>query len=243
MAKSKSISKLFTKTVTKITSENSFFKNKTVLYVVAFIALMNLLGYTMLNNFKAVAMFLAVGIVMYNFTKNMILILLCCLLATNVFAVLMKNSIQEGYTVKSKKETKKAASKDAESFISSTNKKKTKKKTGFQNQGKNVVAKNAASVKDDAEEVNSRIDYGTTIERAYDNLDSILGGQNMQKLTDDTTRLIDKQNKLVKNMQGMAPMITQYKDLLKNMNLDNIQNLAKKLTGSPLSLDPSSKST
>ena len=65
----------------------------------------------------------------------------------------------------------------------------------------------------------------------------------MQKLTADTTRLIEKQNKLVKNMQGMAPMITQYKDLLKNMNLDNIQNLAKKLTGSPLSLDPGSKST
>jgi hypothetical protein len=38
----------------------------------------------------------------------------------------------------------------------------------------------------------------------------------------------------------MAPMITQYKDLLKNMNLDNIQNLATKLTGSPLSLGASS---
>lgn len=238
-SKSKTFSKSMTSVFTK--TSNNLTRSKTVLYVVTFIALMNLLGYLLMNDFKAVTMFLAVGIIVFQFSKNMIIVLLSCLLATNLFVVLMKPSSREGMQTKNKEETKKAVSKDTESFTAD-NKKKVKK-SGFQTQGKNVVAKNAASVKDDAEEVNSRIDYGTTIERAYDNLDNILGGDNMQKLTKDTTRLIEKQSKLVKNMQGMAPMITQYKDLLKNMNLDNIQNLAKKLTGSPLSLDPSSKST
>ena len=235
MARSKSFSKSITKSFSNMASGKDFFKNKIVLYVITFVALMNLLGYVLTNNYNAVVMFLAVGLIVFRFNKNMIVVLLSCLLATNLYAVLM-NSRQEGFEAKNKKETSIKAAKDAESFGS----KSTKKKSGFSNQGKNVVAKTAAPVKDDSEEVKSRIDYGTTIERAYDNLDNILGGQNMQKLTKDTTRLIEKQNKLVKNMQGMAPMITQYKDLLKNMNLDSIQNLATKLTGSPLSLGASS---
>ena len=167
----------------------------------------------------------------------MIIVLLCCLLATNLYVVATKTNY-EGFQKNDKKKATKNATTAAADF---ENKTKVKKKSGFQTQGKNVVAKNAASVKDDSEEVNSRIDYGTTIERAYDNLDNILGGENMQKLTKDTSRLISKQNKLVKNMQGMAPMINQYKDLLKNMNLDSIQNLATKLTGGPLSLGASTK--
>ena len=242
----KSSMKSFTSSISKSFSKNSssLLKNKTVLYLVTFIALMNILGYLLVNNYQVVVMFLAVGILVYQLNKNMIVVLLSCLLTANLFALVVKKQ-QEGFKPKNSADTKKAANKDAKEAFNSTKTTKSskKKKSGFQNQGKNVIAKTAAPVSDDAEEVKSRIDYGTTIERAYDNLDNILGGDNMQKLTADTTRLIEKQNKLVKNMQGMAPMITQYKDLLKNMNLDNIQNLAKKLTGSPLSLDPGSKST
>ena len=240
MDKVKSFAKSISKSY-KTGSGKGLLGNKNVLYIVTFVALLNILGFVFLNNYKAIVMFFAIGLIAFNFNKNMIIVLLCCLLATNLYVAFKKPQL-EGFT-KGKKETANIAKKDAESFESKSKKgsKKTpKNKSGFQTQGKNVVAKNAAPVTDDAEEVKSRIDYGTTIERAYDNLDNILGGQNMQKLTKDTTRLISKQNKLVQNMQGMAPMITQYKDLLKNMNLDNIQNLATKLTGGPLSLGASS---
>lgn len=242
MARTKSFTRSISKSFSKTGSGKGFLRNKTVLYIVTFIALMNLLGYVSLNNFNAVVMFLAVGIIAFQFTKNMIIVLLACLLATNIYAVSFQNKVTEGLTVNSKNKTSTQAKKDAKEVTEAMSGKKVKgKKSGFQNQGKNVIARTAAPVTDDAEEVKSRIDYGSTIERAYDNLDSILGGENMNKLTSDTTRLIEKQNKLVKNMQGMAPMINQYKDLLKNMNLENIQNLAKKITGSPLSLTASSK--
>ena len=237
MSKSKSFSKSIKKSFSNAASGTGFFKNKIVLYIITFIALMNLFGYVLIQNYKAVTMFLAVGLIVFNFNKNMIIVLLCCLLATNLYVVATKTNY-EGFQKKDQTKATKNATTAAADFA---NKTKVKKKSGFQTQGKNVVAKTAASVKDDSEEVNSRIDYGTTIERAYDNLDNILGGENMQKLTKDTSRLISKQNKLVKNMQGMAPMINQYKDLLKNMNLDSIQNLATKLTGGPLSLGASTK--
>ncbi len=246
MARTKSFSNSL-KNSFSLKNGKGFLKNKTVLYIISFLALMNLLGYMLLDNFNAVVMFLAVGIISFQLSKNMIIVLLACILATNLYVVIVQKRkyTKEGFEAKDEKQTKNVATKDAKAFATSQTKKKDtkKKKSGFQNQGKNVIAKTAAPVKDDAEEVNSRIDYGTTIERAYDNLDNILGGDNMKKLTNDTTKLIEKQNKLVQNMQGMAPMISQYKDLLKNMNLDNIQNLAKKLTGSPLSLDPASKTT
>ena len=245
MDKVKSFAKSISKSY-KTGSGKGLLGNKNVLYIVTFVALLNILGFLFLNNYKAIVMFFAIGLIAFNFNKNMIIVLLCCLLATNLYVAFKKPEL-EGFkddttkkNAKGKSETTYKAKKDAKSFGSKSNKKTSKSKSGFQTQGKNVVAKNAAPVTDDAEEVKSRIDYGTTIERAYDNLDNILGGQNMQKLTQDTTRLISKQNKLVQNMQGMAPMITQYKDLLKNMNLDNIQNLATKLTGGPLSLGASS---
>ena len=256
MDKVKSIVKSISKSY-KTGSGKGLLGNKNVLYIVTFVALLNILGFVFLNNYKAIVMFFAIGLIAFNFNKNMIIVLLCCLLATNLYVVFKKPQL-EGFgnddddikqkNTKGSKETADKAENDAKSFgLKSSGSKKTKgnkktpkNKSGFQTQGKNVVAKNAAPVTDDAEEVKSRIDYGTTIERAYDNLDNILGGQNMQKLTKDTTRLISKQNKLVQNMQGMAPMITQYKDLLKNMNLDSIQNLATKLTGGPLSLGASS---
>ena len=248
MDKVKSFAKSISKSY-KTGSGKGLLGNKNVLYIVTFVSLLNILGFIFSNNYKAIVMFFAIGLIALNFNKNMIIVLLCCLLATNLYVAFKKPQL-EGFeddikknNAKGKKETANKAARDAKSFATkSKGKNKTPKKTksGFQTQGKNVVAKNAAPVTDDAEEVKSRIDYGTTIERAYDNLDNILGGQNMQKLTKDTTRLIEKQNKLVQNMQGMAPMITQYKDLLKNMNLDNIQNLATKLTGSPLSLGASS---
>ena len=265
MDKVKSIVKSISKSY-KTGSGKGLLGNKNVLYMVTFIALLNILGFVFLNNYKAIVMFFAIGVIAFNFNKNMIIVLLCCILATNLYVAFKKPQL-EGFendddddddddnnddikqkNTKGSKETADKAENDAKSFgLKSSGSKKTKgnkktpkNKSGFQTQGKNVVAKNAAPVTDDAEEVKSRIDYGTTIERAYDNLDNILGGQNMQKLTKDTTRLISKQNKLVQNMQGMAPMITQYKDLLKNMNLDSIQNLATKLTGGPLSLGASS---
>jgi hypothetical protein len=39
----------------------------------------------------------------------------------------------------------------------------------------------------------NRIDYASTLEEAYDNLDSILGGDGIKNLTNDTQKLMSKQ--------------------------------------------------
>ena len=67
----KSSIKSFTTSISKSFSKNSssLLKNKTVLYLVTFIALMNILGYLLVNNYQVVVMFLAVGILVYQLNK------------------------------------------------------------------------------------------------------------------------------------------------------------------------------
>ena len=58
--------------------------NKYVLYFVVFMAASNLLGYLIANNIGAVILFILVGMITVNFSKNMVIILLACIFITNL---------------------------------------------------------------------------------------------------------------------------------------------------------------
>lgn len=76
---------------------NNLLKNKYVLYVVALIALIDILGFIMRQEFSAVLFFYLVGMIAYFYTKNMTLVLLTSLVATTL-AHLLKNmmGLKEG---------------------------------------------------------------------------------------------------------------------------------------------------
>ena len=96
-----------------------------------------------------------------------------------------------------------------------------KKKAGFHN------AKGGSSFKDAAPvNGNSRIDYASTLEGAYDNLDKILGSDGINKLTGDTQKLMVQQQKLFETMQGMVPMINQAKDMMSGIDMNQLGGLA-----------------
>ena len=81
----------------KASSFNYIVKNKYVLYLVALIALVDILGYIMKQEFSAVIFFYLVGMITYYYTKNMTVVLLSSLLATTL-AHLIKNmmGLKEG---------------------------------------------------------------------------------------------------------------------------------------------------
>ena len=226
--------------------------NKMVLYIVLFIALTNLLAFLFKNQYHAIVLFFAIAVLADRFTKNTLGIMIACIIITNTYLFVMsvrEPKYLEGMKTKKKKATtvkgidadqlKELLRSDpndiletAAEFVKKNPSKPTK--SGFTT--KTPLAKHAGSVNDDAEEVKSIIDYGTTVEQAYDNLEGILGGDGMKRLTSDTTRLIEKQNKLFSNMKGMTPMIQQYSDLIKNMDLSNLTKMAKSITGSGISI-------
>uniref|UniRef100_A0A6C0DJ52 Uncharacterized protein n=1 Tax=viral metagenome TaxID=1070528 RepID=A0A6C0DJ52_9ZZZZ len=86
-----------------------------------------------------------------------------------------------------------------------------------------------------------KIDYASTVEDAYDELNKILGSDGIKRLTSDTQNLMKQQLQLaesMKNMQpliaGMAPMMSQAKDLLGSLgdsgNMGDLANIAKKFS-------------
>jgi hypothetical protein len=75
----------------------------------------------------------------------------------------------------------------------------------------------------------SDIDYAATIENAYDDLNNILGGDGIQKLTSDTQNLVSQQAKLAEAMAGMKPLIDGISPLVEQVKglgiLDNGMDL------------------
>ena len=88
----------------------------------------------------------------------------------------------------------------------------------------------------------SQIDYASTVEDAYDELNKILGSDGVKRLTDDTQRLMQQQMQLAESMktmtpliQGMAPMLETAKQMMKGMGdnkdgLGDVIQMAKKFT-------------
>ena len=199
-------------------------ENKYVLYIVLFFAVTNLLGYLMMGDIRVLAFFALVGFVVSKFSKNMIIVLGSAMLATNFFLVGRSTSqVVEGMTGGNRR----TAKEENKEHTKSKKGKKGKRETLGGMDSDEDIAENAGRVKKE----NERVDYATTVEQAYDNLENIVGKGGISKLTEDTTRLMDKQNKMFENLKNMGPLINQYKEMMGSMNLESINKLTSTLVG------------
>ena len=62
-----------------------------------------------------------------------------------------------------------------------------------------------------------RIDYATTLEDAYSNLNNMVGKDGIKALTKDTKALMNQQMELAKAMKGMQPLIGQAKEMMNSL--------------------------
>ena len=171
--------------------------NKYVLYAVLFISITNILGYLMVKDFESLALFIALGMITSYFSKNMIIILGVAMVGTNfVFA---SNKIREGFK------------EGAES--------KEKKEEEMTNLSP------ASLDEEEDESPGGRIDYAATMEQAYDNLSNLIGKGGISNLSKETKSLLDQQKQLAGQLQSMAPLLSDAKSLLSNMNLPNMKEL------------------
>ena len=53
----------------------------------------------------------------------------------------------------------------------------------------------------------NRIDYASTLEQAYDNIENIIGEDGVRGLTDQTKSLMHQQKELMNNMKDMGPLL------------------------------------
>ena len=241
-------------------SANTLATDKNVLYIMLVIAVVNVLGYLMMGNFEAVVFFAIVAYLSTFFTKNMVIVFLISILATNFLMVSRVNYLtfanaKEGMQNKDAVDATNAA--DAKPTPSATptpsanpkptNKasKKTsgeKKKEGMN--GKLAPAKFNNDDDDSEDEDNtpfpsSKAQEARNVEKAHDNLQSLGGLQ--------TDQVMQQQKILMDNMKTMQPFLETAERFLDKFNMKGIDGLLGKIglgsgqsSATPSSATPSS---
>jgi hypothetical protein len=233
--------------------------NKYFLYFILFLAVSNVVGYLVTNKINAVIFFALICILMTNFSKNMVVVLIVAIVSTNL--LMANKSMREGMetatepattttepattttepattttepsatlatdtaTPKLKQIKEKVADAKSEKAATTTDTTATDATVdeGFASAGVGSSGKKRGAIGGPAKP--SRIDYATTLEDAYDNLDKILGSGGMKNLSADTEKLMSQQQSLFKAMNSMMPLVTNAQDMLKGLDMGKIGSM------------------
>jgi len=221
--------------------------NKYVLYFVLFLAVTNVLGYIVMGQLTAALFFIVVAYLISNFSQNMIIVLGAALLFTNILMV--GNTVKEGMTNKKDEKRKRNGFENKKddkstslpitpleplnSSSATTAHEATKEvsKEDDKDAETDIATNVEPHTKDEAMNVMSnkrrnRIDYASTIEDAYGDLNNILGSDGIKRLTDDTQRLMSQQLQLADAMKSMTPLLESAKSMLQGFDLKNLDGLA-----------------
>jgi hypothetical protein len=79
--------------------------------------------------------------------------------------------------------------------------------------------------------INNRVDYAKTLEKAYDNLEDLVGKDGVNGLTSQTTVLMDQQQKLMENMKSMEPLLKTAQSFLDKFESSSMGKLFEKIPG------------
>jgi hypothetical protein len=257
-------------------------KNKNVLYVVLFFAVMNLFSYLMLKQLDAVAFFIIIGFLTTYFSKNMIIVMLTAMISTFLLVQInLLGNKQEGFDASEKKvvgEDEAGASKAGESKAGESKAGESKAVAGeagaagasdssaagasdssaasappdpttgnipinSQQRAKLTAATSETqkapekftqqlnparyngSDDDDVPRHKPKVDYASTLESAYDNLDKLLSSDAIKSMTEDTGRLADKQKQLMGNIERIQPVMDKAKGILDTFDMSAITKL------------------
>jgi len=238
--------------------------NPLVLKVVAFLALFNVIGYLVLGKINIALYFIVIAVLIRHFSKNMTIVLGVPLLIVNLLA--MKGNMLEGMENKQSSNTSNTNTSSHSNSNSNTSEKQqlinqlvSKQKgkpTQKSEQGLPMQPlEESENVTDNAAQSSGgeqqgfepgrrknkghNIDYATTVEDAYDELNNILGSDGIQKLTTDTQQLMKQQMKLAEAMKSMGPMMQSLAPMVESLkgmmsdgkqSLGGVMDLAKKMS-------------
>jgi len=233
--------------------------NKYFLYFIVFLASTNVLGYIVTNKINAIIFFILVSLLTYQFSKNMVVILLVAIIATNFLMV--NKRMREGLegiatsdntsnsTNVTPNLTQNALNKitNLDPVIANAipivkNDQTTSPPLDPNNNDLNKIStektapmgvgssvSNKQSSKT-SEHLGPRLDYAKTIEESYKNLDELLGSDSIQQLTNDTQKLMSQQQNLFKTMETMVPMIEGAKNMLGGFDIKSLTNSLNKVS-------------
>jgi len=223
-----------------------FLTNKIVLYVVSAVAFLDVFGLMITGKINSVIVFMIIALGTFMFSKNMVVVLLVPLFLVNFFIASnwIKEGFQrEGFDTSALAGLMNAASSSGSSSGSASHSGSASGSASTSLSGSppssvsggKVTASETFEVgRKSKDQLGGKIDYSTTIEQAYDNLNKILGDDGIKSMTSDTQRLMKQQQQLAETMQNLGPVMNQATEMLSNMkengSMDGIQQMMDSLT-------------
>ena len=278
---------------------NKLMNNKYVLYFVALIALLDILGYIMRKELSAVLFFYLIGMITYYYNKNMTIVIGSALLATYAMHLVKSMfGIKEGLenadeedeededdnedddekkmkkvrNLMKKNESKNKRKKDHDEMPnpdkfdtpnlvpsldveddeeeneneelefdteeltnmqneankllkglgSSTNRKSTK--SGYQNQMK---LKPGLYNMPNKKSLEKQLGKADKIEKAYDDLEQVIGENGIKSMSNSTKELVRQQNELLKGLKHVTPALNEAMGAIGKIDLGGLTNLFK----------------
>ena len=84
----------------------------------------------------------------------------------------------------------------------------------------------------DDDGMGDRIDYQSTLEESYNNLEKFLGPNGIKGLSQDTKNLVNQQKVLMESLTSMAPAMKEAQNTLQNLDISKLTSLAKTISSS-----------
>lgn len=202
---------------------NGLLTNSKFLRIIFMVSLLNLTWFLVHRNIHAVILFLLIASIVGHFSRNMTVVFLTPLFIVNLFELQRRNhtfyeGLENNDTVTTEKDsTEKDSTKKTVQQINE----KASTKQGLPITPIEPVS--TTTTTDESFEVGRNkkgkydIDYASTVEDAYDNLNSIIGGEGIQRLTSDTQKLMKQQLQLAEAMNSMGPMMANMGPLMESV--------------------------
>ena len=218
-------------------SMNSIFKNKYFLYFIFIIAFFNLLGYLGSKNYKAIVCFGLITFLTTFITKNLAIVLSVAIITTIIitpFLSLVKEGMDNIKTDDKKKDKNTKNNESTEnnnmsSNINTSNEEENEVENEIEELVENVESLDTLNkgINGGSKKTNNYVDLASTLEESYDNLNNMLGSGGINKLTDDTKKLMEQQGKLYKNMEAMTPLVSSAKKMLESFDMNQFNDIIK----------------
>jgi len=224
---------------------NKIINNKITLFIVSALAFFSLYIHITRSHFTAILLFFLTAGLVYTFTKNMTVVLGMSFIVTT-FASIFKDifGFKEGLENEKEKEglpeedtekeepekTEEGETEETTKKDSDTKKKKkpseATKKDKFDNQKLNPALYNTPS----KQNMEKQLGKASEMEQAYDNLEKVMGTENVNSISSDTKDLIKQQNELIKQLKTMTPALNDAMASLGGLDLNKLTGMFNSAT-------------
>ena len=213
--------------------------NKYVLYAVALIALLDIMGFILRYEFSSVLLFYLVGMITFYYTKNMTIVLTVPLFVTSLIYFFkktfnMKEGMKEGVDatqpdtdqvnalLEEAKEATEDAAEGAEGAESMTNKDKKPVKQNYQNQ---IKLKPGELNTPNKEQLAKQLGKADKMEQTYDNLEKVIGENGIKSMSSSTQELVRQQKELVKGLKEVTPALNEAMGAIGKIDMGGLSKL------------------